>query len=118
MKRLLIAGLLLAAPLAEGSLKLCVVQLDIEPTLEGNERKIVRFVEQAAGEGCRAVVFPEGALRNPVESIRNGIAACIRPDCNVYLQTLPADLTEPLVRMGFPPELLRPVVEAARGHAP
>jgi hypothetical protein len=42
-----------------------VVQLALEPDLAGNLGKIVRFVAQANGEGCRVVVFPETALYSP-----------------------------------------------------
>jgi predicted amidohydrolase len=44
------------------SWRIGLAQLGIEKTLGENAAKIVDFVGRAASEGCRAVVFPEGAL--------------------------------------------------------
>lgn len=47
------------------TLRLGVVQMALEPELAQNRDKIVRFVREAAAEGCRVVVFPESALSWP-----------------------------------------------------
>lgn len=43
-------------------IKVGVVQTVIEDRLEKNRDKILRFIDEAAQQGCRLVVFPEGAL--------------------------------------------------------
>lgn len=45
-----------------GPWRLGVAQIRIEDRLSGNLAKILKFIPRAAEEGCRAVVFPEGAL--------------------------------------------------------
>lgn len=47
------------------TLKVAVVQLGQEPTLEENRDKIVRLVGEAAATGAKLVIFPEGALAAP-----------------------------------------------------
>jgi predicted amidohydrolase len=46
-------------------LKIGVVQFAVEATLRENMEKFCAFIRQAAAEGCRLVVFPEGALQGP-----------------------------------------------------
>jgi predicted amidohydrolase len=58
---LLIAGLLRAEAGAK-SLKVAVVQTVVEPRLEDNLAKVLRFIDQAKAQGCRLVVLPEHVL--------------------------------------------------------
>ena len=63
------------------SLAVGVVQLALEAQLAANRDKIVRFVHQAAGQGCRVVVFPEGALHAPPETPTAQIDAAVGDVC-------------------------------------
>ena len=47
------------------SITVGVVQQAREPELGANRDKIVRFLGQAKGRGCRLVIFPEDALGSP-----------------------------------------------------
>jgi len=64
-----VISLLLAAVMAQAacaeSIKVAVVQTVIENTLNENRDKLLDFIGQAKSEGCRLVVFPEGALYWP-----------------------------------------------------
>ncbi len=62
---------------APTALPVGVVQMALEPTLEGNRDKIVRFIGEAAAEGCRVVVFPESALSWPEPTPKAAIDAAI-----------------------------------------
>jgi predicted amidohydrolase len=64
-----------------GALTLGVVQLALEEELELNREKIVRLIHEAAARGCRAVVFPEGALWSPGETRTAQIDAAITDIC-------------------------------------
>ena len=63
------------------SLTVGVVQLALEAQLAANRAKIVRFVHEAAGRGCRVVVFPEGALHAPPETPAAQIDAAVADIC-------------------------------------
>jgi len=53
-------------PASRQSIIVGVVQQAREPQLAANRDKIVRFIGQAKGRGCRLVIFPEDALGSPV----------------------------------------------------
>src|SRR5262245_46066762 len=65
------------APAPTRSLKVGVVQLALAADLEGNRDKMLRFVRQARGRGCRVVVFPETALYSPEQTAKVAIDAAI-----------------------------------------
>lgn len=63
-------GLALCAPVLGANqpgfpskLRIAVAQVGLSPDLEANLRKILRYVDDAARQHARVVVFPEGALR-------------------------------------------------------
>ncbi len=60
------------------SLTIGVVQFSPEAALERNRDKFVRFISKAKAEGCRVVVFPEGALHSPPETSKAKIEAAIQ----------------------------------------
>jgi predicted amidohydrolase len=70
-----------AGILRPSSLRLGVVQLALEDELAANLAKIVGFIHQAGGEGCRAVVFPEGALHSPPETPTGQIDGAVDAIC-------------------------------------
>jgi predicted amidohydrolase len=59
------------------TLKVAVVQLGQEPTLQENRDKIVRLTGAAAATGARLVVFPEGALAAPPGVSRDDYQAAV-----------------------------------------
>ncbi|MFH1717981.1 MAG: nitrilase-related carbon-nitrogen hydrolase [Planctomycetota bacterium] len=61
---LLLAVVMAQAACAE-SIKVAVVQTVIENTLNKNRDKLLDFIGRAKSEGCRLVIFPEGALYWP-----------------------------------------------------
>ena len=63
------AALASFAPLAAAprTLTLCVAQVGVETSLAGNRDKAVGFIREASSRGCRAVVFPEGFLREQAQ---------------------------------------------------
>ena len=54
---------LTAAPQPPSSLRVAVAQIGIVSRSQDNLRKILQFIDKAADDKCRVVVFPEGALR-------------------------------------------------------
>ena len=58
-------------------LRIGVAQLALEATLEANRDRIRGFVAAAASRGCRAVVFPEGALDSPEGTPKQAIAGAV-----------------------------------------
>lgn len=66
-----------AAPSAPASITVGVVQQTREPELGANRDKIVRFIGQAKGRGCRLVIFPEDALGSPVGTSNEAIEKAV-----------------------------------------
>ncbi len=54
-----------------------VVQQAREPELLANRDKIVRFIGQARGRGCRLVIFPEDALGSPAGTSNEDIEKAV-----------------------------------------
>ncbi len=57
------SGSAMAADEVAASLRVGIVQMSTAPTLSANRDRILAGVAQAAGEGVRVAVFPEGVLR-------------------------------------------------------
>src|SRR5262245_18562633 len=54
-----------------------VAQLALEPTLQANRDKIIRFIREAKQRDCRVVVFPETALYWPQATPQAEIDAAV-----------------------------------------
>ena len=99
---------------ATHTVKVGVVQLALEDGLRANRDKIARFIHQAPAQGCRLVVFPEGALWSPPETPAAHIERAARAICKGrprgrYLRRHRAD---PQARRR------RPAAPAPAGHRP
>lgn len=76
---LLPLSIFMAEVAADGpkTLTVGVAQLALEPTLNSNREKIIRFIREAKQRACRVVVFPETSLYWPPTTSRADIDAAV-----------------------------------------
>ncbi len=78
-----VAWAIVPVPQSSATIKVGVAQIGMSGSTQDNLQKIVSFMGQAAAEGCRVVVFPEGVLR-PVKEPSN-------PDTVTFLEAIQAE---------------------------
>ena len=70
-------------PQSSAAIKVAVAQVGLGATAQDDLQKVVSFIDQAATNGCRVVVFPEGVLR--------GVQEPNDPSTVLFLQAVEAE---------------------------